>query len=123
MVFNRIVPSATARRERALPQPCQNCGRGNFRFTVGNVEQTLTVKAGESRIRAETTTVTWHSSDISDLLKLGTPDNPASLTLTTIKVLTQEGRTYTGRALAYRRIASIMTIFSLSLPRRVRSQR
>jgi hypothetical protein len=41
------------------------------------------------------------SSDMCDLLKLVTPDNAASLILAAIKVLGQEARTYTGRALAY----------------------
>jgi hypothetical protein len=41
------------------------------------------------------------SSDISDLLNLVTPDNAAAIILAAIKVLSQEARTYTGRALAY----------------------
>jgi hypothetical protein len=41
------------------------------------------------------------SSEQSDLLKLVRPDNAASLILTAIKVLSEEARTYTGRALAY----------------------
>jgi len=41
------------------------------------------------------------SSDQSDLLKLVTADNAASLILAAINVLGQEARTYTGRALAY----------------------
>jgi hypothetical protein len=41
------------------------------------------------------------SSELSDLLELVTPDNAAPVILTAIKVLSQEARTYTGRALAY----------------------
>jgi hypothetical protein len=41
------------------------------------------------------------SSEQSDLLKLVRPDNAASLILTAIKVLSEEARTYTGRAPAY----------------------
>lgn len=41
------------------------------------------------------------SSDLSDLLNLVNPDNAASLILGGIKVLSQEARTYTGRAPAY----------------------
>jgi hypothetical protein len=37
----------------------------------------------------------------SGLLDLVTPDNAATIILTAIKVLSQEARTYTGRALAY----------------------
>jgi len=41
------------------------------------------------------------SSDLSDLLKLVPADNAALLILAAIKALSQEARTYTGRAVAY----------------------
>jgi hypothetical protein len=51
-----------------------------------------------ARLQAMRPTV---SSEQSDLLKLVRPANTASLILTAIKVLSDEARTYTGRALAY----------------------
>ena len=42
-----------------------------------------------------------NSSDVSVLLELITPDNAGAIILAAVKVLSQEARTYTGRALAY----------------------